>query len=551
MNNRKPRATSGCWLLVIGFGLLASLPFLVPHLGFLSLVAFVPLFFLDRQLREQDARHSFWYYYAAFLLFNVGATFWIWFVSPVGAVAALILNALQMAGVFALGRWGGRVVRRRVRNPLAADACSLVFFIAAWLAWEHIYFDVEFSWTWLTLGNAFLYSPRLVQWYEIFGAVGGSAWILLCNAAIFLALTASTRPQRRWCVTAAGVLVLVPILCSEIRYATYRESEDPLEVVVIQPNIDPFAKYGVLPQAALDARLVELMEANVTPQTRYVITPETFTYNVNTDEPAANPSIQLYQQFLGTHPGTNLLLGALTIRHYQSPVKPTRSARSRGNGWWYDLYNTAMVLDGAHIYGQYYKSKLVPGVEIIPYENALPFLGDFLSKFGGSTSSYGTQSEMEALPGGDGRKVGAMICYESAYGDWSRVATKKGADFLTVITNDGWWGDTPGYRQHFNFARLRAIENRRDVVQAANTGTSGVINQRGDVLQKTPWWVETTFTATLNGNDAQTPFVRHGDRVGRAAGCLFLILFAALLLMRLASASGKRSGRGRSAAGRS
>ena len=191
MNTRQKHTTGGLWLLAFGFGLLMSLPFLVPHLGFLSLVAFVPLFFLDRQLREKQVRHAFWYYYAAFLLFNVGATFWIWFVSPVGAIAALILNALQMAGVFALGRWGGRVIRRRVKQPLVADACTLLFFIAAWLTWEHFYFDVEFSWPWLCLGNAFLYSTRLVQWYEVFGAVGGSAWILLCNAAIFLTLTAA------------------------------------------------------------------------------------------------------------------------------------------------------------------------------------------------------------------------------------------------------------------------------------------------------------------------------------------------------------------------
>ena len=156
---------------------------------------------------------------------------------------------------------------------------------------------------------------------------------------------------------------------------------------------------------------------------------------------------------------------------------------------------------------------------------------------------------MDAIPDSHGGKVGAMICYESVYGDWSRIATKKGARFLAVITNDGWWGDTPGYRQHFNYARLRAIENRRDVVQAANTGISGIIDQRGDVLQRTGWWVETTLTATLNGNDAQTLFVRYGDFIGRTACFAFLVLLLALVILRTASASGKRSGRGKSAGG--
>ena len=545
--DKKDKRTA--WLLAIGFGVVMSLPFLIPHIGLLSLVGFLPLFQLDRILREKKIRHPFWYYYTAFLVFNVLTTFWIWFVSPAGAIAALLLNALQMAAVFAVGRWGGRVIRKYESRPLAADAASLLFFTLTWLAWEHVYFNIELSWPWLCLGNAFLYSTRLVQWYEVLGAVGGSAWILLCNTALFLLLSATTRKQRGWCIAAAATLVTVPILCSEIRYATYRESEDPMEVVVIQPNVDPFRKYGVIPQSDLDRRLVELMEREVTPQTRLVITPETFTFDVSSDQPEESSSIRTFQSFLSGHPGTGLLLGALTYRTYEAASKPTRSARSSGNGRWIDFFNTAMVLDSGQVYGQYYKSKLVPGVEIIPYENAIPFLGRIVKQFGGSSSSYGTQDEMEAIPSGDGTKVGAMICYESVYGDWSRIATKKGAGLLAVMTNDGWWGDTPGYRQHFHYARLRAIENRRDVVQAANTGISGIIDQRGDVRQKTGWWVETAFRATVNRNDAQTPFVRHGDRVGRWACYSFLTLLFALLLMAAMSALDKRSGRDRSAAG--
>lgn len=549
MENRNNYPKGGLWILVAGFAVLMSLPFLVPHLGVLSLVAFVPLFFLDERLRDHEVRHAFWYYYCAFLLFNIATTFWIWFVSGAGAIAAILLNALQMAVVMAVYRWAARVIRRRVKRPMAARLLSLAFFIVTWLAWEHVYFNIEISWPWLCLGNAFATSTRLVQWYEVFGAVGGSAWILLCNAAVFLAMCCPTGRKRAWSTGIAALLILVPILCSEIRYATYKESDDPMEVVVIQPNIDPFHKYGVTPQSSLDKRLVELMEEAVTPRTQYVITPETFTYNIDIDQPETNPSILKYRLFLAAHPETDMLLGALTYRNFQTAEKPSRSARPRGDGYWVDVYNTAMVMDAEKVYGSYVKSKLVPGVEIIPYENVLPFLGPLVKKFGGSSSSYGTQEEMDAIPDGEGRKVGAMICYESVYGDWSRVATKKGANFLAVMTNDGWWGDTPGYRQHFNFARLRAIENRRDVVQAANTGTSGLIDQRGDVHAKTGWWVETTLRGTINGNDTLTPFVRHGDVVGRCACACFLALLVALCIVAILSASDKRSGRGKSAAG--
>jgi len=537
------------WLLVTGFGLLMSIPFLIPRLGLVALVGFLPLFFLDRLLREKNIRHPFWYYYQAFVVFNILTTFWIWFVSPVGAIAALLLNALQMAAVFAIYRAGSRIIRARVKNPLTADALSLFFFIVTWLTWEHLYFDVEFSWPWLCLGNAFATTTRLVQWYEITGTVGGSFWILLCNALLYLLLTSRQRSGRLGYGIAAATVIFLPILCSEIRYATYKETEDPLEVVVLQPNVDPFQKYGIEPQSGLDARLIELMARETTPATRYIITPETFTYNIDIDNPEQNASYQRFKTFLKTRPDASLLLGALTYRRYEAIAKPTRSARPAGAGQWVDFYNTALVMDGDTLYGSYVKSKLVPGVEIIPYEYAVPILGKIIQKCGGSSNSYGTLGEMEAIPGGDGRMLGSMICYESVYGDWSRVATKKGANFLTVITNDGWWGDTPGYRQHFNYARLRAIENRRDVVQAANTGTSGLIDQRGDVHFKTDWWVETAFRGTINANDALTPFVSHGDYIGRTACYCFLTLLFALLLWAAASALDKRSGRDKPAAG--
>ena len=359
METSRPISKGNLWLLIAGFTLLTSLPFLVPRLGFLSLVGFVPLFLFERLLTEYRVKHAFWYYYTAFLLFNIATTFWIWFVSPAGAIAALLLNALQMAAIFALFRWGGRILRRKVKDPTLAEALSLCWFILTWLAWEHIYFNIELSWPWLCLGNSFAYN-----------------------------------------------------LYSEIRYATYQETNDPMEVVVVQPNIDPFHKYGVTPQAGLDERLVQLLAQEVTPQTRFVVTPETFTYDVDIDNPLlSSPSLRTYAAFLSAHPGTDLLLGALTYRRFfNTYAKPSRSARPGGAGQWVDVYNTALVMDSQQVYGSYVKSKLVPGVEIIPYENVLKFLGPIVQKFGGSSSSYGTQDEMDAIPTSDGSKLGAMIC---------------------------------------------------------------------------------------------------------------------------------------------
>lgn len=522
------------WLLAVGFAALLTVPFLVPHTGPVALVALVPLFELDRMLDKDSVKYAFWYYFTAFLLFNIGATFWIWCVSEVGAVGAIVLNSLQMAAIFAIYRSS----KRRLGE------WSIVFFICTWLAWEHVYFNVEASWPWLVLGNAFATSTQAVQWYDTLGSVGGSLWILVCNVLIFKSLHCECSRCRKALVACAAAAVVVPLAISYVKYATYRETDDPVEVVVVQPNVDPFAKYGVSPQEDIDNTLLALAEQVITPNTDFIITPETFTYDVNIDDISRNISVQRYADFLYRYPHTKLIFGALTYRIYGTGLKPTPTSYRVGDRLWCDSFNTALVMDSEYNYSYYFKSRLVPGVEIIPYQNSLKFLAKISAACGGSSRSYGTQKEMTALTLPGARTSGAMICYESIYGDYSRTAVSHGAEFMSVITNDGWWGDTPGYRQHFRYAALRAIEYRRDIVHAANTGISGIINQKGDVVVKTPWWVETSFNAKVNCNKKITPFVKWGDITGRVACYGFLALLLTLLAFCVL---GRRCGSGKSA----
>ena len=106
-----------------------------------------------------------------------------------------------------------------------------------------------------------------------------------------------------------------------------------------------------------------------------------------------------------------------------------------------------------------------------------------------------------------------MICYESIYGAYVSQYVRNGAQFLCVITNDGWWGDTPGYRQHFSYARLRAVENRRSIARSANTGISGFIDPRGDVMQSLGWDKRGALHADIPLNDRTTFYTRHGDYI--------------------------------------
>ena len=95
---------------------------------------------------------------------------------------------------------------------------------------------------------------------------------------------------------------------------------------------------------------------------------------------------------------------------------------------------------------------------------------------------------------------------------------------MAVITNDGWWRNTPGYRQHVSFASLRAIETRRGIAHCANTGISAIINHKGERVEQAGWWVQDVLSGDINLNHKLTPYVRNGDWIGRGAGWILLLL---------------------------
>ena len=174
----------------------------------------------------------------------------------------------------------------------------------------------------------------------------------------------------------------------------------------------------------------------------------------------------------------------------------------------------------------FHKSKLVVGVELTPFPAFFTKIDDML---GGVMGRCVGQDEITLLHAGD-IPLGCAICYESVYGEYCTGYVRKGARLLTIITNDAWWGDTPGYRQHLSYASLRAIETRRDIARCANTGISAIIDQRGRILQETPWWEMATLRGTVNLTDGETFFVRNGDIVGRICTFVFGLLLLAMIV---------------------
>ena len=510
-----------------------SVPWLLPYCGWLLLIAWIPIFYVEFDFTERRAKGGGKYYALTFFLWNLFTTYWICKATLWGGVVAVIGNSFQMFLLFALFR----VVKRKVGAKI-----GYLFLTVLWIAWEYFYFDAEMSWPWLVLGNGFAETTFLIQWYEYSGVLGGSLWVFLMNLLFFTCLKYRWKQvkARRYLYASTVAFLLLPMCLSLLLYYTYREVENQIEVVVLQPNIDPYQEKfrdgtNYLSQESQDERLLALAIEAITPATRYIFAPETAIDDVLENAMVQNASLGRFYQFLTHHPRVAFVVGAVSMYIYPSGgVAPSETARRMQEGW-YDRFNSALQLSNGDFPHIYHKSKLVIGSEKQPYAKYLKFANNIVIDLGGAMGSFGTQDEASVFPApwnreeeGEDRPaplwVGTAICYESVYGEYFTSYVKKGAGFMSVITNDGWWGKTPGYRQHLSYSRLRAIETRRSIARSANTGISALINQRGDYLQKSEWWTQTWLRGNLNINHKITFYVRHGDLIGRVSVYMLVLL---------------------------
>lgn len=513
------------------FALLMSLPWLVPHLGVLALVGFVPLLCLDRVATQAGVRRFWLWHYGSFVLWNALTTFWVCEATVGGGIFAVLANALQMSLIFGLFRFS----KKRLGGAL-----PYIFLAVMWIAWERFYFSAEISWPWLVLGNAFASSTHLVQWYEYTGSLGGSLWIWACNLAVFGLMTSLSdgswgrfNSKARIAALAGTVIVFfVPMIVSGVIYERYEEvSEGQLDVLIGQPNFDPYHKFELMSQDQQTAVLLDLFESAMEPRDSssaplMLLTPETFTGDIILNDVSGSVTWRRFVNFLSAHPGTSMLFGASSYEFIDPNRIHSPSARQLNDGRWVESHNSAISLEADGRTEVYHKSRLVVGTELMPYPKVFGPLTEWLGVSIGRCVGQPYVSVLHPA----GVPVGCAVCYESVYGEYCTGYVQKGARAMTVITNDAWWGNTPGYRQHFSYSRLRAIELRRDFARCGNTGISAFIDQRGDVVQRGPWWEEATLRGTLNLNSSQTFFVQHGDMTGRVCTFMFLMLLLVLVV---------------------
>lgn len=537
MKNNYLLAFSSAVLLWIAW---PPIPFTAPLLW----IAFVPLLLAIENIIRSDSpkkgKKLFMVSGCTALIWNTASIYWVYnsIAQVMPAYAAIPISLIPFglgALLMTLSFWGYYQIRKKHGIFL-----SLLALVGFWISYEYLHQSWDLAFPWMTLGNGFASTHQLIQWYEYTGVYGGTVWIWGANALVFLGLLSIKdkfpKAQTIKFFSITALWILIPSIISFIIYTNYEERINPSEVVVVQPNIEPYGKFGhITPEEQIET-LVRLSEKAGKANTEFFIWPETAIadrFGYDEEEFRGHPVFYRIQDFIYNYKNASLVSGIESYRIY--PEQLTITARE-WNGLFYDHFNAVVLTENSPKLQFYHKSKLVPGVEKLPFGSALSFMKPLFKAFGGTTGGYGSQDHASVLYAQSGIGVAPVVCYESIWGNYVTEYIKEGAQFIAIVTNDGWWGNTSGKDQHFDYAKLRAIETRRWVARAANTGISGFIDQKGDVIQRTEWWVEDSKSQEINLNEELTFYVRSGDLIAY----LFILMGMVIVISVFFSAKRKK-----------
>lgn len=502
--------------------------------GLILLISFTPFFIIENYLYENRRSYSpnafFIYVLPGFLIFSLLTFGWLRIASIIAAITVIMGISFLMS----FTAWLGHLVRLRAGNLL-----SVIAIISFWLGFEYFSLNFDLVSPWANLGNGLAKDIIFIQWYEITGTSGGTLWILLSNltlSAIFIKYDSEFKKYRTPLIIWLMIILLPMAISLKRFYSIEPGAGKESEIVIIQPNFDPYSAKFKTPFLKQLKKVISMAEPEVTGNTQWIITPETTVDDpVNEMEPEKSVYINMIRELVVKYPNAGVVTGMTTFKLYQgSTERPTRSARFVDSlDTYYDHFNSALKIDTSGIVEIYHKSKLVPGIEKQFVTGPGKILSLILPDLGGSQWGYGSQTERGILthPTSD-LKVAPIICYESVFGEYVTDYVKKGANLLFIITNDGWWKHTNGYLQHMAYASVRAIETRRPVARSGNTGISAFIDIRGRVLNKSEWWTETVLKGSLIPETRITFYVRYGDwllKLGSLSALILLIIVYAIL----------------------
>jgi apolipoprotein N-acyltransferase len=388
---------------------------------------------------------------------------------------------------------------------------SLYFFPFFWVTGEYLLSLTDLKFPWLTIGHGLAKFTSFIQIADIVGAFGLSFIVLWINIFIFKGLKAFKENIKVGSIyfTAAASIFILIVAYGFVRISSSNDDHKKIKVGIIQPNIDPWNKWEL---GGLDDMLenyFSLTQACVDEGAQIILWPET-ALPVYLLSGTYQREVDSIYAFLKRN-DVPLLTGMPDFLIYEKD--PPRNAKySEAGKYYYATYNSILLFQPDRSEVQRYgKMHLVPLGEHTPFVDQLPFLGDLL-KWGVGISGWNVGQDttvFKIVNDKDTIKVGGLVCYESVFPTFPNYFVDRGAEFLTVLTNDSWYGKLSGPYQHKEFANLRAVENRRAVVRCANGGVSCLINKFGVTEIETEMFTRTHLVVDVPLYDEKTFYTKN------------------------------------------
>ncbi len=502
------------WALSITAGIFLGLSYPPFPFPFFVPVAFILLFRIIECC--PTARSAAFYTWPAFLIWNVIVTYWLMMATLIGGILAILGNsALMTLPILFI-----HLFKRRIRGTFSGALMAA----STWTAYEYLIYRWDLAWPWLSLGNAFAMTPRFVEFIAWTGTIGVTFWIVYISYLAFRFLATGHKKTG----IAALVIIILPIIFSLIWYSHIpTRSNRSVQVVVVQPNYNSYLEMSGYPNPYIPLQeILHQSDSLRTDSTRLILWPENA---IQTGIDASSPITQILRD--SSRAWNTTIITGTAFFHFYKPDKAPELVHTTATGRPYNVYNAAAAFypDGTlHLYR---KAKLVPIVERVPFVEVLSRIIPFGIDWG-NLQGFGRGKKATVFRIAPHAKVSTAICYDSVFPNWNRHFVGNGANLISVITNDGWWGYTSGYFQHFEYARLLAIEMHRYVIRSANNGVSTIIAPDGRVLKRTQFWTRTAFRDDVPLFSDQTFYVRHGDWPGLLSLIIFLAGLFVLILTR-------------------
>ncbi|MCX7876594.1 MAG: apolipoprotein N-acyltransferase [Melioribacteraceae bacterium] len=470
-------------------GILIGISFPPIPFPFLIFFSFVPYFFLienKNQLNELNKVS-----YLTFFIFNLITLYWVgsWTkeADPFLMISGVLLIFLNPAfylipiSIFYLSK------------KIFKEKLAILFFPVYWVFFEYIYSITDLRFPWLTLANSLPYFNQFIQIADIIGAYGLSLIILYINIFIYLSLkdlSITKKINFKYALTAT-LLFLIPLVYGFIKTSKPKTYENKIFVGLIQPNLNPWDKWS---GGNLDEQInlyLGLSEQAYKKGARLIIWPES-ALSVYLLSGSYDEQVRKIQKFVYEH-NIFLMTGMPDINiYYDLKTAPKDAKKLKSQEIAYTSYNSILLFSPYSLEIQkYQKNLLVPFGEHVPFVEYLPILGKLIKwQVGISSWNVGKEQNLFDL---NVLKIGGIICIESIYPDYVANFVNKGADLISIVTNDSWYGYSSGPFQHKEISVLRAVENRRSVVRAANGGISCIIDPFGRTISQTRLFEKTVL----------------------------------------------------------